>query len=192
MSWELPGPTWLRISLLKQQNGYETSRLRSHIPPERGHGTHAWCSDCTETRLPASRVGKTAPKLICLPERGRNRPAARRAGAAAIKRGQPRQPRSLPATPQWRSAIPPACSSFSQVTHPEPPRRYPRRPRTTRPHLVEAPLGREAVLDRDGPSPLFVPQDHAPCGQCPPVSLDIGPISVGTIAGLHVFTWQPH
>ncbi len=68
----------------------------------------------------------------------------------------------------------------------------PRRPRTTRPHLVEAPLGREAVLERDGPSPLFVPQDHAPCGQCPPVSLDVGPIPVGTIAGLHVFTWQPH
>ena len=90
--------------MLKQQNGYETSRLRSHIPPERGHGTHAWCSDCTETRLPA----KKAPEPTC--------------GAARDAR---------------------QC----------------------------------------GPSPLFVPQDHAPCGQCPPVSLDVGPIPVGTIAG---------
>ena len=161
--------------------------MKPHIPPERSHGTRRECFDYSETHLSANRSGKTAPKLVCLPKspgtgphhptrrvlalgnRHREQPAPAR--ATVIKRGRPHHTRPLPA-PQWEN--PPACSSFSQVT----------RSRTAEalPPSGPGPLSCVWLKPRWGEghsrerraSPLFVPQDHAPCGQCPPASLDIG------------------
>ena len=53
--------------------------MRPHIPPERSHGAHERRFGYSETHLSANGLGKTAPKLVSLPKRPRNRLTSRRA-----------------------------------------------------------------------------------------------------------------
>ena len=164
------------------------SRLRPHIPPERGHGAREGHFDYSETRLPAHGLGKTAPKLVCLPkspgtgphhptrrvlalgDQHREQPAPAR--ATAIERGRPHQTRPLLA-PQWEN---PTARLF--IVFPDNAPQDRRGVTPSGPGLLSCvwlkPRWGEGHSRERRASPLFVPQDHAPCGQCPPASLDIG------------------
>ena len=162
--------------------------MRPHIPPERSHGTREGHFDYSKTRLSASRAGKTAPKHICLPKspgtgphhptrrvlalgnRHREQPAPAR--ATAIKRGRPHQTRPLSA-PQWEN---PTARLFIVFPGDAPQDRRGVTPSGPRPLSCVwlKPRWGEGHSRERRASPLFVPQDHAPCGQCPPASLDIG------------------
>ena len=143
--------------------------MRPHIPPERSHGPRRECFDYSETRLPANRSGKTAPKLVSLPKKPGNRPAPpdkagarprRPASKASAAGGGGDQPRSaLPNAPSAstaamaKSVIPHACSSFSQATRLRSAEAFPRWLWTARPHLVEAPLEQGSVhITHGGPA----------------------------------------
>ena len=143
------------------------SRLKPRNPPERSHGTLRECFDYSETHLSANGLGKTAPKLVSLPKRPRNRLTSRRAspGKAGPRSGRPASKAAATAgggdSDQARLAspsalststdataknvMPHACSSFSQATRPRSAEAFPRWLWTARPHLVEAPLEQGAV-----------------------------------------------
>ena len=159
-----------------------------HISPERAHGVCEGHFDYSETRLSANRSGKTAPKLVSLPkspgtdlrhptrralapdDQYREQPAPAR--ATAIKRGRPHQTRPLSA-PQWEN---PTARLFIVFPGDAPQDRRGVTPSGPRPLscIWLKPRWGEGHSRERRASPLFVPQDHAPCGQCPPASLDVG------------------
>ncbi len=107
---------------------------------------------------------------LALGDRHREQPPPTR--TTAIKRGRPHQTRSLPA-PQWEN---PTARLFIVFPGDAPQDRRGVTPSGPGPLSCVwlKPRWGEGHSRERRASPLFVPQDHAPCGQCPPASLDIG------------------